>query len=420
MDKNSNISESYRNTLQKRRGQVCAVRSLKISDMNDRQAEWIKMCFVEAKWCYNWILDQIKNNRLDIFSFDYKLLDKITHKDKDGNDVEVKITHLSAQVKQKLVDCIKSSIKTLSSLKKKGKKVGALKFKSDWTSLDFKQYLVTWRFDNKNKIKFQGCKKAFRILGDRQLDKYKSVEFANAKLVKKPSGYFINITCFIDKDEWWSLQKRNYKNKIIGIDFGCQTALTFSDGTKLNASVEEPDRLKHLQRLLMKKQKGSNNRHKLSAKIRREYEKLSNKKDDLANKIIAKVLQENELIIMQDEQINSWKKNHGKKIQHGILGRVKSRLLDDRYKDQVVCLSRWIPTTKFCNACGRSHDELALFDRTFKCECGVKADRDIHAAQNMIWFYDNIIGVECAKFKLLDFRSALENYFSRNTKLKVE
>lgn len=420
MNKNSNISESYRNTLQKRRGQVCTVRRLKISGMNDRQAEWIKMCFVEAKWCYNWILDQIENNRLDIFSFDYKLLDRITHKDKDGNDVEAKITHLSSQVKQKLVDSIKSSIKTLSTLKKEGKKVGALKFKSDWSSLDFKQYLVTWRFDGKNKIKFQGCKKAFRILGDRQLDKYKSIEYANAKLFKKPSGYYINITCFIDQDEWRSLQKRNYKNKIIGIDFGCKTALTFSDGTKMNALVEEPGRLKHLQRLLKKKQKGSNNRCKLRAKIRKEYEKLSNKKDDLANKIVAKMLHENELIIMQDEQINSWKKKHGKKVQHGILGRAKSRLLDDRYKDQVVCLSRWIPTTKFCTNCGRIRDELKLFDRTFKCECGVKADRDIHAAQNMIWFYNNIIGVERTKYKLLDFRIALENYFSWNADLKVE
>ena len=408
-------NKTFQQTKSRHANQVCIVRKFKLVDLNKVQAESLKMKFVEAKWIYNWLLDQSSKKQIDVFNFSYTLIpDEIPHFDKDHNEVKSKLQFLMSTSTQKVLEEIQTSISSLSTKKKnKTGKIGTLKFKSEKNSIDLSSHSLGWNIKG-NQVKIQGIKKRIKVLGIKQLTKYKSVEFANAKLVKKPSGFFINITCFIDKDEWWALQKRNYKNKIIGIDFGCQTALTFSDGTKLNASVEEPGRLKHLQRLLMKKQKGSNNRHKLCAKIRREYEKLSNKKNDLANKIVAKVLQENELIIMQDEQINSWKKKHGKKIQHGILGRVKTKLLDDRHKDQVFCLSRWIPTTKFCSACGRTHDELTLFDRTFKCDCGVKADRDIHAAQNMIWFYDNIIGVERTKFKLLDFRTALENYFSGN------
>ena len=55
--------------------------------------------------------------------------------------------------------------------------------------------------------------------------------------------------------------------------------------------------------------------------------------------------------------------------------------------DRVKILDKWFPTTKYCNKCGNKVD-LELKDRTFECpNCKEKEDRDIHAANNMIWFY---------------------------------
>ena len=57
--------------------------------------------------------------------------------------------------------------------------------------------------------------------------------------------------------------------------------------------------------------------------------------------------------------------------------------------DRVKILDKWFPTTKYCRHCG-TKVELELKDRIFECpNCKTKEDRDIHAADNMIWFYLN-------------------------------
>lgn len=114
---------------------------------------------------------------------------------------------------------------------------------------------------------------------------------------------------------------------------------------------------------------------------------------------------------MQDEQLKNWHKNsHGKAVQHSILGRVKSKL---KQLDNIVILSKTLPTTKLCTKCGKWHDELKVWDRTFKCDCGVDMDRDIHAAKNMIWFYEHKVGVERTKLKRAELKDivfkALQN-----------
>ena len=65
-------------------------------------------------------------------------------------------------------------------------------------------------------------------------------------------------------------------------------------------------------------------------------------------------------------------------------GRVKSKLINN---DRIIILDKWFPTTKYCTNCG-TKVELELKDRIFVCtNCKTKEDRDIHAANNMIWFY---------------------------------
>jgi transposase len=62
-----------------------------------------------------------------------------------------------------------------------------------------------------------------------------------------------------------------------------------------------------LQKQLFRRIKSSNNRYKTINKIQREYQKISNKKQDKANKIVNK-LKQYETIVIQDEQIANWHK----------------------------------------------------------------------------------------------------------------
>ncbi len=67
--------------------------------------------------------------------------------------------------------------------------------------------------------------------------------------------------------------------------------------------------------------------------------------------------------------------------------------IDTELTQETVVLDSSIPTTKLCTSCGRFNDEMSLWDRTFRCQCGVEEDRDVHAADNMVWFYENNVGV---------------------------
>jgi len=171
-------------------------------------------------------------------------------------------------------------------------------------------------------------------------------EFANANLVRKPDGYYLKVTCFINKENW---QVVTTNGKEIGLDFGIKSNIMTSEGERLNVSIQESDRLKTLQRELFRRVKGSKNRNKTIKLIRREYQKLSNKKQDRVNKIVHQLKRYNR-IYMQDEQISNWHKGlFGKQIQHSCLGTVKAKL---KLLPQTVILDKWIPTTKLCPKCG--------------------------------------------------------------------
>lgn len=378
LERNKIIKENGIKTRMKRAKQICKTFKFKIdyNNLNKQQKEHIKMLFVEAKWIYNYLISQD-----DIYSFNYKDLNQVIHKDKNRNDIVSNIQYVRSSVKQELITQIVNQIKGLSKLKKKGHKVGKLKFKSEFNSIKLKQYNIT-HYLRGNKFKIQGIKNLIRVRGIEQLKKYKNIDYTIANLLYDGINYYIALTCFIDKD---NIEKQ-YKNDIVGIDMGVSTSLTLSDGTKYDISIGESDRLKKLQTKLVSKQKGSNNRYKLIRKIRKEYIYISNKKNDISNKIVHSILNDNKIIVIQDEQVSEWRQYgiSGSKIQHSILGIVKAKLIAC---DRTVVLDKWFPTTKYCRHCG-SKVELELKDRIFECpNCKTKEDRDIHAANNMIYFY---------------------------------
>lgn len=404
-EKNIRIKEAYLATKAKREHQVCRVFSVKVQEnkLNASQREALKMMFVEAKWMYNHILNLSKDDSIDVFSLKYTDLEEVRHLTKDKEEVVSKLTYLSSQMKQEVLTSIITSIRSLARSRKKGNKVGRLKFISEYNSINLKQCGVSYKIVSKNKVKIQGIKKPLKVNGLDQLRRFgDNYELANAKLLLKPSGYYIAFTVYTERD--YNIKTDKPK---IGVDFGCQTSFTLSDGRKFNTLVEESERLKRLQRRIARTKKGSNNRWKLRIKLRKAYEHDINRKNDMANKLCSML--SGYQVIMQDEQLRAWKRKHGKKVQHSILGRVKTRLMA---KGDTVVLDRFVPTTRLCRDCGFKNDSITVRDREFICpNCGVVYDRDIHAAENMVWLYENIVGVERTEFKHADFKENLIRFF---------
>lgn len=212
---------------------------------------------------------------------------------------------------------------------------------------------------------------------------------------------------------------------------GLKDAITDAYGNVYgNLFVEESERMKKLQRKMFRQEKGSNNRFKTRKLIQKEHNRLKRRRDAAAIKVVKDLLDSNKTIVMQDEQLNQWKRKRkfkskktgktvkrkfgGKKIQHGILGRVKQRLKNSK---QVHVINKWVPTTMLCTHCGKIHKAITLNDRTFVCpHCGYDdGNRDQHSAKDMVWLYQNmehLIGLDRAEFTRSDFDEGLEERFS--------
>ena len=386
INKNNTIRESNARTRLKRKSQTCKTFKFKVdrSHLSPSQSESLKMFFVESKRIYNYLITEMKNGK-DIFNYDYKTLKTITYLDKDKNPIEYKVNYVGSSIVQDIVRLIKESITGLSASKKNGNKVGALKYKSECNSIRFKQYGVTHKLKGSG-MKIQGIKRPIKLNGLKQLKKHDNIDYTIANLLYDGYDYFVTLTCYIDKEN----KQTNYKNDIIGIDFGCGSTITLSNGEKMKVSIGESERLKRLQARLATQKKRSNNWYKTRSLIRKEYNHITNQKNDISNKIVHDLVSNYKTIVIQDDQLNEWHEGEhtSKTVQHSILGRLKSRL---KTYDNVYVLDQWFPTTKHCFECG-SDINLTLSDRTFKCPvCGFESDRDIHAAKNMIEFYNRYI-----------------------------
>lgn len=371
---------ALRATKLRRQNKICRAYELKIdfSHLSKQNQERLKMMFVEAKWIYNHIL-----NQKDIFKIYYKTLKRVLIKNKDGEFIEKEIKFLKAKNIDDVLTGLKQNIKSLSRRKKKGMRIGILKFKSEYNSIELSNLGQTHQIINNNKIRINGFKKPFRVHGLEQIRP--EFELANAKLIHKPDGYYISIITFQEKDN------RPQTGKLIGIDFGIKNSITTSNGDIFNISVEESDRLKMLSRRMLRKTKGSNNRDKINNLLKIEYKKLTNKKRDKANKIISKLLRENDAIFMQDENIAGWQSGwFGKQVQHSALGFMKEKLKRD---ERTIAIEKEFASTKLCYKCW-TKNEIKLDERIFVCKnCGHTEDRDIKSAKTILE-YGKKIGAE--------------------------
>lgn len=405
--KKASIRKSLLATAAKRQNQILKVYELKIVEkrLNTKQREELKMLFVEGKWFYNYILRLHKDIKLN--NINTTNIKEVIHLDKDKNEITSKLNVLSSQQKQAILTRMNQNEKTIATLVKKGKqKHGSLQFKSELTCIPLKQYGISYKFKSCNKVNIQGISGTLLVRTGNQLQNVD--ELANANLIKKADGYYLNIVAFMNKENFKEI-KRNGKE--IGLDFGIKASITTSEGEKIDASIEENDRLKKLQREMFRRVKGSNNRLRTINQIQRKYLKLSNKKKDKANKIVHK-LKAYDCIVIQDEQIASWQKGwFGKQVQHSCLGLIKAKL---KLLPQTVILDKWIPTTKWCPVCHTKHN-VSLDERTYICECGYSEDRDVHSAKNMCAIKDfvfqsqNFVPTEHREVTLMEFKASTQD-----------
>ena len=409
MSKNENIQKGLLELKARRKTQQIRVYELKVNIHSTSKEEFAKFnsMFTQAKWVAN---DCIASE--DIFTYKYQEHKKVVNFDKDGNKAE-RVINLNSGIHQDIVRQIRQDILNLSKKKKKGGKVGRLKFKRQVNTINLRDLKVL----NSKTVSIPGFKK-LKVYGLEQFINIPEFEIASPKLVRKASGIYLKVPVCIPKES----SKRIPTNKEVGLDFGIKDNITTSDGEKFNCSVQETEYLKFLQRKLHKKQKNSKRYYKCLNQLQKEYEHLTNKKNDDSNKLIAYLLKNYDVIYFQDEQISKWKKfNKGfaRNIQHSYLGRVKVKLVELQKTGRSFEISKWSPSTKFCPQCGSLNDGIRLSDRIFKCSCGYRFDRDVHAAKN-VKLFGSTKRAECLEQASVDSLVTTALEFSKTANQEAE
>ena len=340
-EKNRKIRESGKATRERRSNMNCRVISVKIQEnrLSKTKLEKLKRFFLEAKWLYNAVVASETLTLENTSIVQVKVKDIFEERE---------IKNLSSQMKQSVVDSVKTNVCNLSKAKRKGLKVGKLQFKKECNEINLKQFGHTYAIKSKNKIRVQNI--GILVVNGLEHIDLDAVEFANAKLIQKPSGFYIHLTIYSKKQPEILTEKET-----LGLDMGIKDQLTFSNGVKVNFYLEESEQLKGLMRKLNRQTKGSNQYKQTLNRIKRIYEHQNNKKNDVANKLNS-VLKKNYIICFQDELLNQWKHkkskhkfSFGRKVQHGILGRVKDKLKKNTSNHM---LESSVPTTQTCPVCG--------------------------------------------------------------------
>jgi len=194
-----------------------------VSKLSSCKMEAIAKIFLECKW--------IKNEALAFGAFDYKLRDKVTvmvfNPESNKCDIpEERELTIGSQLRQQSVKQVQKDITNLARSKKKGRKVGRVKFYKSVDSVTLPQYGVTYtQCKNRNFFKLQKVGKV-RVHGINQLERYQGTyEFAEAKLVSKPSGYYLKVLIYVNKEPAEVIPLT------LGGDLGVKDDLTTSDGT---------------------------------------------------------------------------------------------------------------------------------------------------------------------------------------------
>lgn len=261
----------------------------------------------------------------------------------------------------------------MSSLKNNGNKIGRLKFKSNITSISLVQYGYTYKIINKNHIKIQNIKQSIKVNGLSQIPV--GSDIANANLIQKNGDYYLSIVTYQNKES------TQLQNNSIGIDFGLKNQLTLSNSISIQYSIPISNKLKQLQRRLSKKQLHSKNWFKAKLKVDKEYEKLTNIRSDIKNKIVHNIKENYSTLCYQDDNIAGWQRLWGRKLNSisigGIIVTLKERV------HTPIEVSRWYPSTKTCSKCGNIQ-EMSLDNRTYICQkCNNTIDRDLNSAINI-------------------------------------
>jgi len=332
--------------------------------------------------------EQVLFNQLNLCRFTYnQLLEELSR-----NKTKKHIQHYILDLKEKYpelkqvyskalqYECYRlfSNIKGLALAKKKGNKIGRLRFKGrDW----FKTMCY-----NQSGFKLIKQDKRYNLLhlskiGDIRLLQHRDVE-GNIKgiiIKRKVDSWEAHLIT----DGKYQIDKGD---KVIGIDLGVESFLTDNKGNKISSPLyykQSLSQLKKLQQNFARKKRGSNNRYKSKIQVAKLHEHITQQRDDFLHKTTTKLVNDCKFIGAENLNIKSMQTSayNSRNINDSSWGKFLL-MLDFKAASAGCQVVKVNPkdTTRECSACGNKQD-MPLWVRQYNCPCcGMSLDRDTNSA----------------------------------------
>ena len=309
-----------------------------------------------------------------------------------------------SKTRQYLLWQLRANIKALGGLKRRGRRVGRIRFRGKGR---FKTFVY-----NQSGFKVVDGKLHLSKIGDIPLKQHRAIVGEVKQVIVKRS----------DTNKWFAIFSvesecsiRTESKKQVGIDVGINHYAVDSDGLV----TEHPHILnKHLcklarvQRRFHKKVKGSRNRAKQRLIVARVHEKVTDTRMDFLHKLSTRYVREYGFIAVEDLDVKGMVEDEEYNARNKMDSSWSTfmKLLEYKAESAGIRLVKVDPknTTQDCSVCGK-YVYKPLWVRTHNCpHCGTVLDRDYNAALNILHKAQKEIGTGCPEYTPVEMRLILE------------
>ena len=268
--------------------------------------------------------------------------------------------------------------------KKSGKK-GFPRFQKDNRSVEYKT--SGWSLHkSKRRITITDKKGIgeLKLLGKWNIHEYPVKCIKRVRLVRRADGYYCQFAVDVE-----CIDIQPPTGHEIGLDVGLESFYTDSNGhqepnpkflRKAEASI------KHSQRAIYKKVKGSLGRRKARAKYSKKHLRVSRQRNEHAKRLARNVCLSNDIIAYEDLRVANMIKNHCLAKSISDASWYQFRQWIEHFATKFGRLAVAVPpqyTSQECSQC-KVIVKKSLSTRTHVCSCGLILQRDWNAAINIL------------------------------------
>ena len=178
---------------------------------------------------------------------------------------------------------------------------------------------------------------------------------------------------------------------VAGVDLGIHRMAQVSDGIYFEnprALKSALTKLKRLQRVVSRRQKGSANRQEAIRQLAKAHLRVANVRKNAIHQVTSLLTKTKSAIVLEDLNVSGMVKNHRLAQAIADVGLYEfRRQLEYKgawYGCEALVADRFYPSTKRCSQCGQVKPVMGLDQREYHCDiCGLVMDRDLNAAINL-------------------------------------